>query len=149
PAISSTTIKARNQRSLLRLLKPTYAWPPRIAPTSRPNQSDRKPASRHPHHGSPPPPGGRRIVDRPRWPSSGLRTPAIHVQHRHLHHQFILMSILLENGANKHSSDAWFPLRYVIKKEARGTTSTNGDPKDQLRPTHDLESPSVVLAAFG
>jgi len=33
----------------------------------------------------------------------------------------------------------------VIKKEARGTTSTNGDPKDQLRPTHDLESPSVVF----
>ncbi|WVZ97871.1 hypothetical protein U9M48_043379 [Paspalum notatum var. saurae] len=29
-------------------------------------------------------------------------------------------------------------------KRARGTTSTNGDPKDQLRPTHDPESPSVV-----
>ena len=40
-------------------------------------------------------------------------------------------------------SDAYF--RYVIKKEARETTSTNGDPKDQLRPTHDLESPSVVF----
>ncbi|WVZ82332.1 LOW QUALITY PROTEIN: hypothetical protein U9M48_029603 [Paspalum notatum var. saurae] len=39
--------------------------------------------------------------------------------------------------------------RYVIKKRAREITSTNGDPKDQLRPIHDLEGPSVVLAAFG
>ncbi|WVZ49435.1 hypothetical protein U9M48_000799, partial [Paspalum notatum var. saurae] len=37
---------------------------------------------------------------------------------------------------------------YVIKKEARGTTPTNGDPKDQLRPTHDLESPSVVTGGI-
>jgi len=35
--------------------------------------------------------------------------------------------------------------RYAIEKLARGTTSTNGDPKDQLRPIHDLEGPSVVF----
>ncbi|WVZ82333.1 hypothetical protein U9M48_029604, partial [Paspalum notatum var. saurae] len=34
---------------------------------------------------------------------------------------------------------------YVIKKQVHGSTSTNGDPKDQLRPIHDLEGPSVVL----
>ncbi|WVZ87852.1 hypothetical protein U9M48_034427, partial [Paspalum notatum var. saurae] len=36
-------------------------------------------------------------------------------------------------------------LRIRNPKRARGTTSTNGDPKDQLRPTHDLEGPSVVF----
>ena len=35
--------------------------------------------------------------------------------------------------------------RYVIKKRVRGTTSTNGDPKDQLRPTHDLEGHQSYL----
>ena len=35
--------------------------------------------------------------------------------------------------------------RYVIKKQEREATSTNGDPKDQLSPKHDLEGPSVVF----
>ncbi|WVZ85030.1 hypothetical protein U9M48_031993, partial [Paspalum notatum var. saurae] len=34
---------------------------------------------------------------------------------------------------------------YVIKKQVREATSTNGDPKDQLSPKHDLEGPSVVV----
>ncbi|WVZ87288.1 hypothetical protein U9M48_033948 [Paspalum notatum var. saurae] len=42
-----------------------------------------------------------------------------------------------------------FFVLYVIKKRARGTTSTNDDPKDQLRPTHDLEAPSVVREEHG
>ncbi|WVZ58426.1 hypothetical protein U9M48_008702, partial [Paspalum notatum var. saurae] len=34
---------------------------------------------------------------------------------------------------------------YVIKKQVHGSTSTNGDPKDQLRPIHDPEGPSAVF----
>jgi len=32
-----------------------------------------------------------------------------------------------------------------IRDQVRGATLSNGGPKDQLRPIHDLEDPSVVF----